>query len=170
MGKSEGRARAAALGLRTATKPDSQDVCFIRRDEGRVHFVGARRPLTPGRVVDADGHEVGHVDAVELITVGQRRGLGLAGGHAPRYVVDVDVATATVVVGSDAELLVTSTPVDGWTWASEAHEGRLAVQCSAHGTTAAADVDVEAGVLRWVEPRRRVAPGQLVVLYDGDAV
>ena len=57
-------------------------------------------------VVDRDGHEVGRVDAVELVTVGQRKGLGLRGGDgAPRYVVDVDVSGGTVTVGDERELL-----------------------------------------------------------------
>ncbi|HEX2576327.1 MAG TPA: asparagine synthase-related protein, partial [Aquihabitans sp.] len=61
--KAEVRERAAALGLRTATKPDSQDVCFITRARGRASFLGERIPLTPARVVDGDGHEVGAVAA-----------------------------------------------------------------------------------------------------------
>jgi hypothetical protein len=52
MTKAEVRAEAHRLGLRTAAKPDSQDVCFIRSDEGRVGFLGARLPLHPGRLVD----------------------------------------------------------------------------------------------------------------------
>lgn len=170
MAKSEVRARAAALGLPTAAKPDSQEVCFIRRGEGRLGFVGARAALTPGRVVDGEGQQVGRVDAVELVTVGQRRGLGLPGGHAPRYVVDVDVASATIVVGEEAELLVDATTLGPWTWADGPVAGRLAVQCSAHGAAVPADVDVDARRVRWAVPRRRVAPGQLVVLYDGDEV
>ena len=168
MTKADVRTRATGLGLGTAAKPDSQEVCFIRRGEGRSGFVGARATLTPGRVVEGDGRQVGRVDAVELVTVGQRRGLGLAGGHAPRYVVAVDVAAATVVVGGEDDLLTDTTPVGPWTWAEAPVRGRLSVQCSAHGRAAAAAVDDD--VVRWMEPRRRVAPGQLVVAYDGDAV
>jgi tRNA-specific 2-thiouridylase len=168
--KAEVRARAAELDLPTATKPDSQEVCFIRRGEGRAGFVAPRLPLTPGRVVEADGRPVGAVDAVELVTVGQRRGLGLPGGHEPRYVLAVDVASATVVVGSPSDLLVETTPVGAWTWADEPVAGRLLAQCSAHGAATEVDVDPDAAEVRWVEPRRKVAPGQLVVLYDGDEV
>lgn len=171
MRKDEVRAVAAGLGLVTAAKPDSQDVCFIRRREGRAGFLGERGVTgTSGRVVDVDGAELGTVPAVELVTVGQRRGVGLPGGHAPRYVVDVDVAAATVVVGDPDDLLVDATPVERWTWASGPVSGRFLVQASAHGAAVAADVDVDGGVVRWVERRRRVAPGQLVVLYDGDEV
>ena len=93
--KADVRRRAAALGLRTADKPDSQDVCFITRQHGRGDFLGRRLTLTPGRVVDGSGAEVGSVAAVELVTVGQRRGMALAGGVAPRFAVGVAVAAAT---------------------------------------------------------------------------
>ena len=72
------REMAAERGLRTASKPDSQDVCFITSTGGRSEFLGERVTLTPGRVVDADGVEVGEVPAVELVTIGQRKGLGLS--------------------------------------------------------------------------------------------
>src|SRR3546814_2680042 len=75
MTKDEVRAHAVRLGLRTASKPDSQDVCFITSVEGRRGFLRDRITYTPGRVVDTDGVEVGRVDAVELVTIGQRRGL-----------------------------------------------------------------------------------------------
>jgi tRNA-specific 2-thiouridylase len=170
MTKPEVRASAAALGLPTAAKPDSQEVCFIRRAEGRARFIGDRAALTPATVVDTAGTVVGAVDAVQLVTVGQRRGLGLPGGHAPRYVVDVDAAAGVVTVGGEDDLLVASTPVGTWAWADAPVGGRLRVQASAHGAATAADIDPAAGAVRWVEPRRRVAPGQLVVLYDGDEV
>ena len=78
--KADLRARAAELGLRTAAKPDSQDVCFITSTGGRHDFLGAGIPLHPARVVDAAGSPVGEVPAIELVTVGQRKGLGLPGG------------------------------------------------------------------------------------------
>ena len=89
--KAEVRRLAESLGLRTAAKPDSQDVCFITSTGGRETFLGDRIPFRPGRVVDTDGADLGVVDAVEMITVGQRRGIGLPGGGPKRYVVDVDV-------------------------------------------------------------------------------
>ena len=82
LSKHEVRERATAMGLRTASKPDSQDVCFITAAGGRRDFLGERIPLHAGRVVDSAGNEIGHVDAVELVTVGQRRGLGAAVGAA----------------------------------------------------------------------------------------
>jgi tRNA-specific 2-thiouridylase len=167
MSKSQVRARAAALGLRTAAKPDSQDVCFITSRQGRAGFIGGRVELTPAPVVDTTGRPVGHVDAVELVTVGQRRGLGGRGGSEPRFVVDVDVTRPVVTVGSAADLLTERLVVDDLRWAGRAasEATTVLVQCSAHGQPRAAEVGPD-GIFYWHERQRRVAPGQSVVLYD----
>jgi tRNA-uridine 2-sulfurtransferase len=174
MTKDEVRRLAADMGLRTAAKPDSQDVCFITRERGRGDFLAERAALRPGRIVDTHGTTVGSVEAVELVTIGQRRGLELAGGSGRRFVVDVDVASATVTVGPPERLLRDQVVLEQMVWAAGPVAGRVTVQTSAHGTPAAATVAEErsgAVVLRWDEPRRRVAPGQSVVLYrDLDAV
>jgi tRNA-specific 2-thiouridylase len=144
--KHQVREIAADLGLRTAHKPDSQDVCFISRSGGRQEFLGARIELRPGRIVDPSGVVVGQVPAVELVTVGQRRGLGaltsLDPGHdaagpddGRRYVVDVDIPAATVTVGPLAVTLVTRIDVRDPVWVdgAPAPGEDLDVQMSAHG-------------------------------------
>jgi tRNA-specific 2-thiouridylase len=173
LSKGEVRARAAAWGLRTAAKPDSQDVCFISATGGRAAFLGPRLPLVPGTVVDGDGAVVGSVPAVQLVTVGQRRGLGLPGGGPARFATAVDVGAATVTVGGAADLLVDEVAVDHVGWVGEAVEGEVEAQVSAHGTPRRgrwAPTGADAGVLRLAAPAPRVAPGQSVVLYDGDEV
>lgn len=166
--KAEVRRRATALGLRTADKPDSQDVCFITRQHGREDFLGRRIAFTPGRVLDGSGAEVGSVSAVELVTIGQRRGMALAGGVGPRFAVDVDVAGATVTVGPVGDLMVDTTPVESFSWADAPVDGMVLVQTSAHGSSDPAVLDGD--VVRWAEPHMKVAPGQSVVFYDGDEV
>jgi tRNA-specific 2-thiouridylase len=89
------RDEARRMGLRTADKPDSQDVCFITSTQGRSGFLAERIDPTPADVVDPSGAVKGRVDAVELVTIGQRRGLGLAGGTPPRFVTDVRPASST---------------------------------------------------------------------------
>jgi tRNA-specific 2-thiouridylase len=172
--KDQVRAEAARLGLRTATKADSQDVCFITRSDGRASFLSRRLPLTPGRVVDVAGTEVGRVDAVELVTIGQRKGLGLAGGSEPRFVLAADPARAEVVVGTADDLLVGHQTVQDVAWVDGPVDGGVLVQTSAHGRTSAATAEGATGTgsltLRWHERRRRVADGQSVVLYVGDEV
>ena len=90
--KARVRELAAERHLRTASKPDSQDVCFITSRGGRETFLGSRIAFRPGRVVDGEGAEVGEVAALEMVTIGQRRGIGLPGGGPKRYVVDVDMS------------------------------------------------------------------------------
>jgi len=179
--KAEVRDRATALGLRTASKPDSQDVCFITRADGREAFLRERIELHSSEVVDLDGGIVGRSEAVELVTIGQRRGLGLAGGADRRFVLDVDVAGRTITVGPPERLQVDQLEVGAVRRASGVTAAMLAgsdvwVQCSAHGEVRPAVVDpaiVEPATaqrltLRWHVPQRRVAPGQSVVLYDSD--
>jgi len=170
--KTEVRERAAARGLRTAAKPDSQDVCFITHTGGRTAFLGSRIPFRRAEVVDAvDGTVLGHTDALEMVTLGQRRGVGLPGGGPKRYVVDIDHAAATVRVGDESMLSVDVASVGNVTWAHEPVWGAVRVQCSAHGEARLAELRPAAdGVgcveVHWAEPQRRVSPGQSVVFYD----
>jgi tRNA-specific 2-thiouridylase len=168
--KSQVRDLAASIDLRTADKPDSQDVCFITSTGGRTAFLGDRIPFRPGTVVDTDGVRLGSVESVEMVTVGQRKGLGLPGGGPKRYVVDGDTSSATVIVGSDGDVLRVGMFVDAVTWVDQPVDGPVLVQCSAHGAPRPATIEHEdAGVvsITWREPERRIAPGQSVVFYDG---
>jgi tRNA-specific 2-thiouridylase len=167
--KDEVRRRAAALGLRTAAKPDSQDVCFITSSGGRSQFLGTRIPFRRATVVDAaDGAPLGEAEALELVTLGQRRGLGLPGGGPKRYVVDIDHEAGTVKVGDETLLSRPVMRVTQAVWAHRPVEGEVRVQCSAHGATQPAGIEVcgEVVTVTWAAPQRRVAPGQSVVFYD----
>jgi tRNA-specific 2-thiouridylase len=162
--KAEVRDRATRLGLRTAAKPDSQDVCFITHTGGRETFLGARIPFRKGTVVDGAGTVIGEVPAIEMVTLGQRRGIGLPGGGPKRYVTAIDRATSTVVVGDEAELYARELQVADLVWADRAYEGAVMVQCSAHGVAEPAELCGD--TVTWRAPQRRVAPGQSVVFFD----
>jgi tRNA-specific 2-thiouridylase len=170
MTKGEVRAHASSLGLVTADKPDSQDVCFITTAGGREAFLSPRIELHPGRVVGLDGAPVGSVDAVELVTVGQRRGLGTGGGER-RYALSVDPSTGTIVAGTVADLHTDRVELRHLTWVGgePCPAGDVEAQTSAHGPALAANYDGRSTVT-FGEPLRRVAPGQSVVLYRGDQV
>jgi len=177
MTKEAVRAHAGRLGLRTATKPDSQDVCFITATGGRPTFLGERIELHPGRLVDTTGAEVGRVDAVELVTIGQRKGLGLAGDAEPRYAVAVDAQASVVTVGTAADLLDDAVVVGDLAWSGAAPEpGRhVLAQTSAHGLARCVVLEASSEprtiLARWADgPQRRVAPGQSVAFYDSDVV
>ena len=173
--KSAVRALAAEIDLRTADKPDSQDVCFITSTGGRTAFLGERIPFRRAAVIDTEGEHLGEVDSVELVTIGQRKGLGLPGGGPKRYVVDVDPAARVVTVGSDDDLLRSGLIAERVTWVDDVDRPEpnealgVLVQCSAHGAARPATVSATgngAHEVRWAEPQRRVAPGQSVVFYD----
>lgn len=166
--KADVRAHAHRLGLRTASKPESMDVCFVRRQDRR-DFVDARVAARPGRLVDTDGRALGAHDGVAGFTVGQRRGLGVALGEA-RYVVAVDAEAATVTIGTRAELDCDRVAVRDLSWVASppAPGSPVTVQTRAHGAPGAGWVDGD--LVRLREPMPRVAPGQVVALYDGDAL
>jgi tRNA-specific 2-thiouridylase len=177
MTKDEVRAHAHRLGLRTADKPDSQDVCFIGSAEGREGFLSRRVELHPAEVVDGEGRPAGGVSAVELVTVGQRRGMGHGSDGKRRYVTHVDVAARRVTVGSAAEAMQSSVVLAGpsMTWVDQplAPGARAVAQVSAHGrpvpctVAAAASADTDAAMeVIFDDPQRPVAPGQTVALYD----
>ncbi len=176
MNKAEVRQHAVDIGLRTAHKPDSLDLCFVSSAVGRDGFLADRIDLHPGDLVDARTDQViGAVSAVEMVTVGQRRGLGRGLGLGRegerRYALEVDVASRRVRVGSSEDLLTEIQPLDNLCWTSEpppAPGTRALAQASAHGP--ALDCSIEPGGVRYLKPARRAAPGQTVAIYDGDIV
>ncbi len=159
--KSEVRDHARRLGLRTAAKAESMDVCFITKG-GRQSFLDRRVPPRPGAIVDREGRELARHDGVAHVTIGQRRGLGVATGEA-RYVVDVDAPRATITLGRHDDLLRDEIPIGHVTGSLESGR-RVLVQTSAHGPVSTARC--ERDLLCLDRPRPRVAPGQLVACYD----
>jgi tRNA-uridine 2-sulfurtransferase len=158
MTKAEVRERAHELGLRTAAKRESMDVCFITRG-GRSAFLGDRIGRKPGVIVDTEGATVGAHDSVSKFTIGQRRGTNVALG-ARTYVVDIAADTATVTVGPRDALLRDRVRLRDLTFAGPV-PARVLVQTRAHGVPFS-------GVLRgdtvlFDAPQPRVAPGQVVL-------
>ena len=175
------RAEAARRGLAVAEKPDSHDICFIPSGNTRA-FLGERIAVRRGNVVDSHGAVLAEHDGVHGFTIGQRKGLGIAGpgpDGTPRYVTSIDADTATVRVGEAADLdvcaLTGRAPVFT---AGTAPSGPVecAVQVRAHGETADAVAELIGDELsvRLRTPLRGVAHGQTLVLYrphpDGDEV
>jgi tRNA-specific 2-thiouridylase len=175
------RAEAARRGLAVADKPDSHDICFIPSGNTRA-FLGERIGVRRGAVVNADGAVLATHDGVHGFTIGQRKGLGIAGpgpDGRPRYVTSIDAEAGTVQVGGATDLdiraLVGRSPVFT---AGEAPQGPVEceVQVRAHGETAGAVAELvnDELVVRLRAPMRGVARGQTLVLYrpdpDGDEV
>jgi len=170
------RAEAASRGLAVADKPDSHDVCFIA-DGNTAGFLSRALGDAPGDIVDEAGAVLGRHDGAYAFTVGQRRGLRIgrpAADGKPRFVLDVSPATATVTVGPAASLDVNAVVGVSPRWAQGEPVGEVAclAQVRAHGAAVPACARLVDGLLhvRFATPVRGVAPGQAVVLYDGDRV
>jgi len=179
------RAIAAELGLVTAAKPDSQDICFV--PEGRYTNVIARlRPdaARPGEIVDLDGTVLGRHDGITNFTVGQRKGLGLSGNDEPLFVIRLDAARARVVVGPRSALASSAMLLREVNWLGNFFNGAPAradalatrdctVKVRSMRAAVAATVTPLVGGAARVElvaPEDAIAPGQACVFYDGSRV
>jgi tRNA-specific 2-thiouridylase len=174
--KDDVREHARRLGLVTADKPESQEICFVP-DGNYRGYLRRREPATfrAGAIVDVDGHTLGRHDGVAGFTIGQRRGLGLASGRA-LYVVDLDPDADQVTVGGPADLerdrlvagrvnFVAGVPPSG--------PQRVLAKIRHNHEPAAATLrvldDGRAEVV-FDRPQRAIAPGQSCVWYQGEVV
>lgn len=174
--KEEVRAKARTLGLPTADKPESQEICFIPDDDYRS-FLRRRIPegFRPGPIVDREGQVLGAHQGIAAYTVGQRRGLGLSSDH-PLYVVGLDAERNAVVVGEEHELeteRLVATQVNFIPF--DRLEGELRVTAKIRHSHRPAPAMLRPAGADRVEvvfdaPQRAVTPGQSVVFYQGDLV
>jgi tRNA-specific 2-thiouridylase len=175
--KSAVRAEAAERGLAVASKPDSHDICFIPSGD-TAGWLRDRLGSSPGDIVDETGARVGGHDGAYAFTVGQRRGLALTTprpDHAPRYVLSISPVERTVTVGTADRLAVSRIECGVPTWSTSDRTLPLTsvwAQVRAHGEPVRCRADVVAGrLVAEVAPGLSgVAPGQTLVLYDGDEV
>lgn len=174
MGKSETRAHAVRLGLPVATKPDSQEVCFVP-DADHSAFLERHAPqlVWPGVVVDAQGRALARHDGTFRFTIGQRRGLGVSTGERT-YVIDLDPEANRVVVGPVDLLARRGLRADRVSWvageppAEGPFEAEARIRYRGEGASAAIDCRGDRAVVEFRTPQRGVAPGQSVVFYGGD--
>lgn len=174
--KPQVREQARTLGLATADKPESQEICFVP-DGNYRGFLERKLPqlhpaLQPGTVVLSDGRVVGDHSGYAGFTVGQRKGLG-GGFDRPHFVLEIRPQTREVVVGPMEELYASEMWVEGVNWLTGTPPtpgGEVAVQIRhrAPGVRAAV-LEVDEGVLlRFKEPQRAVSPGQSAAMFAGE--
>lgn len=174
--KDQVRAHARRLGLVTADKPESQDICFVPGGDYRA-VVRARDPdaFVAGAIVDRAGRRLGTHAGLPAYTVGQKKGLGLAAGRR-LYVLDLDPEANTVTVGGVEELERRSLTATAANFiACPPPPEPLAVAASIRHGHAPAPATVRAvaegtAEVVFAEPQRAVTPGQSVVFYRGDLV
>ncbi len=185
MTKTDVRRRARELGLATASKPESQEICFVP-EGGYAEVVERLRPearRTGGEIVDAGGRVLGRHAGVHRFTIGQRRGLGIT-SERPLYVTRIDASARRVVVGERDELLTKAARVDAVCWVAgraplhpvharvqvrHRDVGEMATIEPGRGTGVGGDADRSARVV-FDRAVRALAPGQAAVFYDGDSV
>jgi tRNA-specific 2-thiouridylase len=176
--KPQVRAKARALELATADKPESQEICFVPTGD-YAEFLGRRVgrdhvALAPGAMVTTTGDVVGEHGGYARYTVGQRKGLG--GGHGRAlYVLGVKPASNEVVVGTEEELFKSTIVISDLNWLDTAPAAgeELLVQIRHRARAVKASVTASNATsieLQLVEPQRAVTPGQSGVLYRGDVV
>jgi tRNA-specific 2-thiouridylase len=176
MTKEQVREKAQTFGLPVHAKAESQEICFVP-DGGLRDFIrekGAKLP-GPGEIVDTEGNVLGTHEGACFYTVGQRKGLGIAAPE-PLYVVRIDAATNTVIVGKRAESSFSGLTASGFTWIEGTPPSgsfEATIQIRHRHTPAPSTIIVnEDGTVdvTFNEPQHGVAPGQAVVVYDSEYV
>jgi tRNA-uridine 2-sulfurtransferase len=176
MAKGEVRERAAALGLAVHDKPESQDACFLPPG-GVKEFMRKRAgaAIRSGPIVDTAGRLLGRHGGVCFATVGQRKGLGVA-SSGPLYVVRIESATDTIVLGTREEASTRALAAEGAAWVageppSPAFDARVSIRHRHRPAEAVVRVTgPSAFTVEFAHPQTGVAPGQAAVVYDGDEV
>ena len=173
--KTEIRELANNLGLLNASKPDSQDICFIPNGNYK-EFLEKRIEKNPGKIVDVKGNTVGKHDGVYNFTIGQRKGLNLNRGfNEPIFVTSIDHKTKTVEVGTSKDLMRTKVIASAVNFLSgEIPQNPIKVTAkiryqSKNSTAILKILNTHTEII-FDEPQRAITPGQAIVFYQGDEV
>jgi tRNA-specific 2-thiouridylase len=169
------RALAAKIGLRVANKKDSQEICFVTSGKHDEFVRQRRRHIdTSGEIVTTEGRVVGTHPGIERFTIGQRKGLRVAMGE-PYFVVRIDPNSRQVVIGRQDELARHDLTASRCNWLIDPPGGEFRctakIRYNSPPTNATAEL-LSDGRLRvnFNQPRYGVAPGQAVVLFEGERV
>lgn len=175
MEKADTRALAQEYGIPVAQKRDSQEICFVPQDDyaGFIQrHTGTDSP--PGDFVDSAGKVLGRHQGIMHYTVGQRKGLGAFG--RPMYVIQINSHDQTVVLGAEEKIYAHALLAQHWHWIAGAAPTlplKAMAQIRHRAKPQLAQVSEGPGgtlQVAFQEPVRSAAPGQFVVLYDGDTV
>ena len=174
MSKPEIRDIARSIGLKVAEKEESQEICFVPGQDYKAFLRGhlGEKHFHAGGIYDKAGNYLGPHDGIEMFTIGQRKGLP-GGSPRPLYVIDIDPATASVIIGEAEDLIVESFEADRVIWHGAPGAGDFTVKIRYGHPGATATVTPlpgERAEVRLHTPQRAVTPGQAAVFYDGDRV
>ena len=175
--KPEVRQRARSLGLVTADKPESQEICFVPTGDYRDLLekrLESRHPaLEPGQIVTRDGDVLGEHSGYANFTVGQRKGLG-GGFGEPLYVIEIRASAREVVVGPAEEGGSRGVEIGEVNWLTTPPQEHSAIHVQIRYRAAAVEATVRSTdgtvTLAFDEPQRAVTPGQSAVFFSGERV
>jgi tRNA-specific 2-thiouridylase len=171
--KTQTRQLAAQYNLKTADKPESQDLCLIESHGSMRAFLDKYITPTQGDIVDMDGKVLGQHNGIHHYTIGQRKGLGIAAPE-PLYVIGIDAGRNRVIVGDRTRATQAECTVARVNWVSilePVSPIRATVQVRYRSAAVPVSViPLEGNRMKLVfdEPQFSITPGQAAVLYDGD--
>jgi tRNA-specific 2-thiouridylase len=173
--KAETRRIAAEFGLKTADKPESQDLCLVETHGSMQSFLDKYITPKKGDIVDQSGRILGQHDGVHHYTIGQRKGLGIAAAQ-PLYVIGLDAGRNQVIVGDRTSASQPECTVQRVNWVSIAEpvapiraEAQVRYRSPAVPVTVV-PLDNSRVKLVFDEPQFSITAGQAAVWYDGDIV
>ena len=176
-GKPQVRALADAHGFVNARKHDSQDICFVQNGtyaDFIEHYTGRTYP--PGDFIDMNGNVLGKHKGIIRYTIGQRKGLGIS-AETRLFVSGKNMAENTVTVGLESALFHSSLLADEWNWIAAPPAVGQPLPCTARTRYHQPERPATATLLPdgrvrvdFAAPQRAIAPGQAVVLYNGESV
>ena len=177
MDKPSIRALAERAGFCNAHKHDSQDICFVPDGDYAAfleRYTG--QPMQPGNFVDEQGHVIGRHKGAARYTIGQRKGLGIS-AETRLFVSGKNMAENTVTVGLESALFHSSLLADEWNWIAAPPAVGQPLPCTARTRYHQPERPATATLLPdgrvrvdFAAPQRAIAPGQAVVLYNGESV
>jgi tRNA-specific 2-thiouridylase len=170
MTKTEVRSHARRLGLAVAERPESQDICFGDY-KALVRSRAGDRPVMSGEVVDRAGNVLGRHSGIDGVTIGQRRGLGIAAAER-LYVVDIEERSNRIVLGPRAELDCAGFIAGDVNWIQSVEEQTIVAEVQIRHRSRAVPCTVKKMPdgrceVRFAEVFPAVAPGQAAVFYRG---
>jgi tRNA-uridine 2-sulfurtransferase len=174
--KTEIRAIAERFGLPTASRKDSQDLCFLAGEDYRNFLQrNAAEMLQPGEILTRDGRSVGAHNGLANYTIGQRKGLGIA-SPVPLYVLGKDSVTNSLIVGTQEELGSRALTARDMHWLSgaapmEPFRAEVKIRYTAKEAEAwVTPVGGDQAQVQFDVPQRDITAGQAAVFFDGDLV
>jgi tRNA-specific 2-thiouridylase len=174
--KAQTRDIADSFELNVASKPDSQDICFISGGDYRevINKIYPHKQQK-GRFIHIDGYDLGEHKGIINYTIGQRRGLGIATGE-PLYVIKIDPKTNTVYLGPESALIKTKFVLKNVNWlALDKKPDDLEVVVKIRSTTQGvrarlSDINDNSITVNLLESEKSITPGQACVFYDDTRV